>query len=101
MTPVRKPCRTADLIRRILAVLVTVANELGVNTVVALTSELIGQTLAILCAKYKIHSLLLLQLLTPIAVSGVKRSLRLSARVCVRTTEPKQMKLQSTNLPQG
>ena len=51
VTPVGKSRWTADLIWRILAVLVTVTDKLHVDAVVAVAAELTRQTLTVLCGK--------------------------------------------------
>ena len=51
LSPVRESRRTCDLVRRVLTVLVAVADELHVDTMIALTPELTRQTLSVLCVK--------------------------------------------------
>jgi len=59
VTSVWKPCRTCDLIGSVLAVLVTVTNELHVDTVVAVAAELIKKTLTVCCKQSTRRQLLL------------------------------------------
>ena len=59
VTSVWKPCRTRDLIGSVLAVLVPVTNELHVDTVIAVTAELIHKTLTVRCKQSTRRQLLL------------------------------------------